>query len=93
MNSHIRHTVLGGLSGLLAASAYNATVPAEATAQVTDDQDGSVQTVTSPRRARRRHRRRLHGRPDVGLTPPGTTQQEALTYDAGSRAALPVTSR
>jgi len=43
-----RRDVLGGLTGLLAAAAYTATVPEEATAQVTDGDDDPTQTVTSP---------------------------------------------
>ena len=43
-----RRDVLGGLTGLLAATAYTATVPDEATAQLTDGDDSAVQTVTSP---------------------------------------------
>jgi hypothetical protein len=43
-----RRDVLGGLTGLLAATAYTATVPDEATAQLTSGDDSNGQTVTSP---------------------------------------------
>ena len=43
-----RRGFLGGLSGLLAASAYSLTVPETVAAQVTSGDDGDVQQVTSP---------------------------------------------
>jgi hypothetical protein len=43
-----RREVLGGLTGLLAATAYTATVPDEATAEVTTGDAATKQTVTSP---------------------------------------------
>ena len=43
-----RRGFLGGLSGLLAASAYSLTVPDEVAAQVTSGDDSDVQQVTSP---------------------------------------------
>ena len=43
-----RRGFLGGLSGLLAASAYSLTVPESVAAQVTNGDDGDVQQVTSP---------------------------------------------
>ncbi|MFC6954166.1 glycoside hydrolase family 97 catalytic domain-containing protein [Halorubellus litoreus] len=47
-NLHSRRGLLGGLTGLIAASAYSATVPTDATAQVTSGDASDVQTVTSP---------------------------------------------